>query len=118
MEDTREIADTLVDRSTVVLNLEGIDVGACTENHRFYIRCMLLSGRKPSEGIQLYLYSWTGRCGYYRGSSEYPWKFFHSVCKSRLLINMEKEEFFIKRIRELANLSYRRDIVTFSDFLN
>ena len=26
MEDTREIADTLVDRSTVVLNLEGIDV--------------------------------------------------------------------------------------------
>ena len=31
---------------------------------------------------------------------------------------MEKEDFFIKRIRELANLSYRRDIVTFSDFLN
>ena len=31
---------------------------------------------------------------------------------------MEKEEFFIKRIRELANLSYRRNIVTFSDFLN
>ena len=31
---------------------------------------------------------------------------------------MEKEEFFIKRIRELANLSYQRDIVTFSDFLN
>ena len=31
---------------------------------------------------------------------------------------MEKEEFFIKRIRELATLSYRRDIVTFSDFLN
>lgn len=26
MEDTREIADTLVERSTVVLNLEGIDV--------------------------------------------------------------------------------------------
>ena len=31
---------------------------------------------------------------------------------------MEKKNFFIKRIRELANLSYRRDIVTFSDFLN
>lgn len=31
---------------------------------------------------------------------------------------MEKEDFFIKRIRELANLSYQRDIVTFSDFLN
>ena len=31
---------------------------------------------------------------------------------------MEKDEFFIKRIRELANLSYQRDIVTFSDFLN
>ena len=31
---------------------------------------------------------------------------------------MEKEEFFLKRIRELANLSYQRDIVTFSDFLN
>ena len=28
---------------------------------------------------------------------------------------MEKDEFFIKRIRELANLSYQRDIVTFSD---
>lgn len=30
---------------------------------------------------------------------------------------MEKEEFFLKRIRELANISYQRDIVTFSDFL-
>ena len=26
MEDTREIADTLVDNSTVILNLEGIDM--------------------------------------------------------------------------------------------
>ena len=26
MEDTREIADTLIDRCTVVLNLDGIDV--------------------------------------------------------------------------------------------
>lgn len=31
---------------------------------------------------------------------------------------MEKDEFFLKRIRELANLSYQRDTVTFSDFLN
>ena len=31
---------------------------------------------------------------------------------------MNKDEFFIKRIRELAALSYQRDIVTFSDFLN
>ena len=31
---------------------------------------------------------------------------------------MEKNEFFLKRIRELAYLSYQRDIVTFSDFLN
>lgn len=31
---------------------------------------------------------------------------------------MDKDEFFLKRIRELANLSYQRDIVTFSDFLN
>ena len=31
---------------------------------------------------------------------------------------MEKQDFFLKRIRELANLSYQRDIVTFSDFLN
>lgn len=31
---------------------------------------------------------------------------------------MEKDTFFLKRIRELANLSYQRDIVTFSDFLN
>ena len=31
---------------------------------------------------------------------------------------MEKDDFFLKRIRELANLSYQRDIVTFSDFLN
>ena len=34
------------------------------------------------------------------------------------MINNGKDEFFIKRIRELANLSYQRDIVTFSDFLN
>lgn len=31
---------------------------------------------------------------------------------------MEREEFFLKRIRELANISYQRDICTFSDFLN
>ena len=31
---------------------------------------------------------------------------------------MNKEEFFLKRIRELANLAYQRDIVTFSDFLD
>lgn len=31
---------------------------------------------------------------------------------------MQKDEFLLKRIRELANLSYQRDIVTFSDFLN
>ena len=31
---------------------------------------------------------------------------------------MEKNDFFIKRIRELANISYQRDIATFSDFLN
>ena len=31
---------------------------------------------------------------------------------------MDKDEFLLKRIRELAKLSYQRDIVTFSDFLN
>lgn len=31
---------------------------------------------------------------------------------------MEREDFFLKRIRELANISYHRDICTFSDFLN
>ena len=31
---------------------------------------------------------------------------------------MDKDEFLLKRIRELANLSYQRDIVTFTDFLN
>ena len=30
---------------------------------------------------------------------------------------MNKEEFFVKRIRELANTAYQREIVTFSDFL-
>lgn len=31
---------------------------------------------------------------------------------------MERDEFFLKRIRELANISYQRDICTFSDFLS
>lgn len=31
---------------------------------------------------------------------------------------MEREEFLKKRIEELANIAYQRDIVTFSDFLN
>ena len=31
---------------------------------------------------------------------------------------MEKNDFFLKRIRGLADLSYQRDIVTFSNFLN
>lgn len=31
---------------------------------------------------------------------------------------MEQEIFFQKRIRELANLAYQRDLVTFTDFLN
>ena len=30
---------------------------------------------------------------------------------------MDKEELFVKRIRELANLAYQRDITTFTDFL-
>lgn len=34
------------------------------------------------------------------------------------MISMEKDDFLRKRIRELANMSYQRDIVTFSDFLN
>ena len=34
------------------------------------------------------------------------------------MIFMDKDEFLLKRIRELANLSYQRDIVTFTDFLN
>lgn len=31
---------------------------------------------------------------------------------------MDKEELYVKRIRELANLAYQRDITTFTDFLN
>ena len=31
---------------------------------------------------------------------------------------MDKEELFIKRVRELANIAYQRDITTFTDFLN
>lgn len=31
---------------------------------------------------------------------------------------MDKDDFLLKRIRELANLSYQREIVTFTDFLN
>ena len=31
---------------------------------------------------------------------------------------MDKEELFIRRIRELANMAYQRDIITFTDFLN
>lgn len=31
---------------------------------------------------------------------------------------MERDDFFQRRIRELANTAYQRDIVTFSDFLN
>ena len=31
---------------------------------------------------------------------------------------MDKEELFVKRICELANLAYQRDITTFTDFLN
>lgn len=31
---------------------------------------------------------------------------------------MNKEDFFIKRIKELASIAYQRDIVTFTDFLD
>lgn len=34
------------------------------------------------------------------------------------MIQDGKRRIFLKRIRELANLSWQRDIVTFSDFLN
>lgn len=59
MEDTREIADTLVDNSTVILNLEGIDVELAQRIIDFTIRCLLFSGRKPSESIQLHFCTWT-----------------------------------------------------------
>ena len=46
MEDTREIADTLIDRCTVVLNLEGIDVDVAQRIIGFFFRCMLFYRRK------------------------------------------------------------------------
>ena len=48
MEDTREIADTLLDNATVILNLEGIDVE--------------LAQRISSEDFQLYFRTWTVFC--------------------------------------------------------
>ena len=41
MEDTREIADTLIDRCTVVLNLEGIDVDVAQRIHRMNQCCFV-----------------------------------------------------------------------------
>ena len=55
MEDTREIADTLLAGCTVILNLEGIDVEVAPENHRLLLRLFLLPERRPAEvsGISL-----------------------------------------------------------------
>lgn len=66
MEDTREIADTLVDNSTVILNLEGIDVELAQRIIDFTSGACYSLGRQPSESIQLYLCTWTVQCRYYR----------------------------------------------------
>ncbi len=66
MEDTREIADTLVDNSTVILNLEGIDVELAQRIIDFTSGACYSLGGKPSESIQLYLCTWTVQCRYYR----------------------------------------------------
>ena len=118
MEDTREIADTLVDNSTVILNLEGIDMELAQRIIDFTSgACYSLGGtlQKVSSYIFVlgpYNVDITGDLQNILGGNS------SSVRKSRILRSMDKDEFFIKRIRELANLSYQRDIVTFSDFLN
>ena len=55
MEDTREIADTLVDNSTVILNLEGIDVELAQRIHRFHVRCMLFF-RRQLQKVSSYIF--------------------------------------------------------------
>ena len=59
MEDTREIADTLLAGCTVVLNLEGIDVDIAQW-------CMLLHERKSAESFQLYFHPDTVQCRNFR----------------------------------------------------
>ena len=71
MEDTREIADTLVDNSTVILNLEGIDMELAQRIIDFTSGACYSLGGSSSESIQLYLYSWTIQRRYYRRPSEY-----------------------------------------------
>ncbi len=54
MEEAREIADTLVDNSTVILNLEGIDVELAQRIIDFTSGACYSFRRQPSESIQLY----------------------------------------------------------------
>ena len=70
MEDTRDIADTLIDRCTVVLNLEGIDVDVAQRIIDFSSgACYSIGG-----SLQLYFYFDTCQCGdFWRFSGNFEW---------------------------------------------
>ena len=87
MEDTREIADTLVDNSTVILNLEGIDVELAQRIIDFTSgACYSLGGSLQKVMPATFLF-WDRLMWTLRGvaGAEYPWRIC-SVCKSRILI--------------------------------
>ena len=79
MEEAREIADTLVENSTVILNLEGIDVELAQRIIDFTSgACYSLGG--SLQQVSSYI------------SSEYPWRIC-TICKSGLLIPWIKKNF-------------------------
>ena len=94
MEDTREIADTLVDNSTVVLNLEGLDMELAQRIIDFTSgACYSLGGslQKVSSYIFIlgpYNVDITGDL------QNYSWSNSGTVCKSRILIQDGKRRIF------------------------
>ena len=65
MEDTREIADTLLDNATVILNLEGIDVELAQRIIDFASGACYSLEWFPSEDFQLHLRTWSVFCRYH-----------------------------------------------------
>ena len=66
MEETREIADTLIAGCTVVLNLEGIDVSVAQRVIDFSSGTCYAMGGSSSESLRLHIYSDSIKCRNYR----------------------------------------------------
>ena len=119
VDDSREITETLLAGRTVILNLEGMDLEIAQRIIDFISGATFaISGNLQKISNYIFLVTPTNVdiSGDLQDLLGGPWKTKH---ERQILgfIHMQKEEQQLeKRLSELSNLAYSRDIVTYSIF--